>query len=93
MSLAMAKKQLIGQIGVASDNNENCALDMAKSYLHYGKVNSAEEIFARIESVSVDDVLMVANDRLDEGRLSLLAYDPGGQVTARLRAVQASRPA
>ena len=66
---------------------------MAKSYLHYGKVNSAEEIFARIESVSVDDVLMVANDRLDEGRLSLLAYDPGGQVTARLRAVQASRPA
>lgn len=93
MSLAMAKKQLIGQIGVASDNNENCALDMAKSYLHYGKVNSAEEIFARIESVSVDDVLMVANDRLDEGRLSLLAYDQGGQVTARLRAVQASRPA
>ena len=35
--LAAAKKQLIGQIGVASDNFENNALGMAKTYLHYHK--------------------------------------------------------
>ncbi len=30
--LAAAKKQLVGQIGVASDNFENNALGMAKTY-------------------------------------------------------------
>lgn len=35
--LAAAKKQLIGQIGVASDNFENNALGMAKTFLHYHK--------------------------------------------------------
>ena len=43
--LAAAKKQLIGQIGVASDNFENNALGMAKTYLHYHKYESSEVVF------------------------------------------------
>lgn len=43
--LAAAKKQLIGQIGVASDNFENNALGMAKTYLHYHKYESSELVF------------------------------------------------
>ena len=35
--LATAQKQIIGQIGVATDNFENNALNMAKTYLHYNK--------------------------------------------------------
>ena len=46
--LAAAKKQLIGQIGVASDNFENNALGMAKTYLHYHKYESSELVFKRI---------------------------------------------
>ena len=50
--LAAAKKQLIGQIGVASDNFENNALGMAKTYLHYHKYESSEVVFKRIETLT-----------------------------------------
>lgn len=76
LSLAMAKKQLIGQIGVASDNNENCALDMAKSFLHYGKVNTSESLFEKIEAVTAADVMEVANEKFADDVLSLLIYKP-----------------
>ncbi len=76
LALAMAKKQLIGQIGVASDNNENCALDMAKSFLHYGKVNTSEGLFTRIEAITAEDIIEVANDKLSDEVLSMLAFRP-----------------
>ena len=50
--LAAAKKQLIGQIGVASDNFENNALGMAKTYLHYHKYSSANISLATSSSCS-----------------------------------------
>ena len=72
--LEAAKKQLIGQIGVASDSNENNALAMAKAFLHYGKYDSPAEVFNRIRHISVEDVRRVAQDILGEGRLSVLEY-------------------
>lgn len=76
LALNAAKKQLIGQISVASDNNESCALDMAKSFLHYGKFNSSEKLFKRIEAITPDMVLDVANEKLEESQLSRLVYCP-----------------
>ena len=52
LQLAAAKKQLIGQIGVASDNNENNALGMAKTFLHYNKYESSEAVYQRIEQIT-----------------------------------------
>lgn len=72
--LAAAKKQLIGQIGVASDNNENNALGMAKSYLHYRKYESSEAIFKRIEALKAEELLGVANEMFAEEYLSTLIY-------------------
>ena len=72
--LAAAKKQLIGQIGVASDNFENNALGMGKAFLHYGKCESPEELFARIEALTADQLLEVANEMLAEDYLSVLIY-------------------
>ena len=59
--LMAAKKQLIGQIGVASDNNENNALGMAKTFLHYNKYESSESVFRRIEALTAEGLLEVAN--------------------------------
>jgi Predicted Zn-dependent peptidases len=72
--LNAAKKQLIGQIGVASDNNENNALDMAKSFLHYNKYDSPESLFQRIEALTAEDLLEVANEMFEEEKLSTLIY-------------------
>ena len=72
--LSVAKKQLIGQIGVACDNFENRALDMAKSFLHYNHCESADKLFARIKSLSVEQLLEVANELFATERISTLIY-------------------
>ena len=72
--LAAAKKQIIGQIGVASDNFENNALDMAKCFLHYGKFEEKEEVFRRIESLTSSQLLDISNEILAESYLSTLSY-------------------
>lgn len=72
--LMAAKKQLIGQIGVASDNNENNALGMAKTFLHYNKYESSESVFRRIEALIAEGLLEVANEMFAEEYLSTLIY-------------------
>ena len=72
--LMAAKKQLIGQIGVASDNNENNALGMAKTFLHYHKYESSESVFRRIEALTAEGLLEVANEMFAEEYLSTLIY-------------------
>ena len=72
--LMAAKKQLIGQIGVASDNNENNALGMAKTFLLYNKYESSESVFRRIEALTAEGLLEVANEMFAEEYLSTLIY-------------------
>ena len=72
--LNAAKKQIIGQIGVASDNFENNALDMAKCFLHYGKYEEKEEVFRRIEALNSSLLLEIANEVFSDDYLSILAY-------------------
>jgi predicted Zn-dependent peptidase len=72
--LTAARKQLIGQIGVASDNNENNALGMGKHFLHYNTYEQPEEIFRRIEALTPDALWEVANEMLNEAGLSKLKY-------------------
>ena len=72
--LAAAKKQVIGQIGVASDNFENNALGMAKTFLHYHKYESSELVFKRIEALTAETLLEVANEMFAEEYLSTLIY-------------------
>lgn len=72
--LAAAKKQIIGQIGVAGDNFENNALDMGKTFLHYGRFEETKEVFKRIEALTAEHLLEVANEMFDENHLSTLIY-------------------
>lgn len=72
--LAAAKKQLIGQIGVASDNNENNALGMAKTFLHYNRFETSESVYRRIEKLTAEELQEVANEMFAEDYLSTLIY-------------------
>lgn len=73
--LSAAKKQIIGQLGVASDNFENCALDMGKCFLHYNRYEEKEEVYKRIESITASEILEIANDIFCEKNLSTLVYN------------------
>jgi predicted Zn-dependent peptidase len=72
--LSAVKKQLIGQIGVASDNNENNALGMAKTFLHYDKWESPESVFKRIEGLTSEQLQEVANEIFNPDLMSTLIY-------------------
>ena len=73
--LSAAKKQIIGQLGVASDNFENCALDMGKCFLHYNRYEEKEEVYKRIESITSKELLEIANEIFSEEQLSTLIYE------------------
>ena len=72
--LRAAKKQIIGQIGVARDNAESTALGMAKTFLHYGKVDDPKELFQRIETLTARELWEVSNEMFAEEYLSTLIY-------------------
>ena len=73
--LSQAKKQAIGQIGVASDNRENLFLGFGKSLLHYDRYDSMEQVVARIQQSTAYDIQRVANEVYAPERLSTLIYD------------------
>ena len=49
---------------------------MSKSLLDYGKVDSLEEIFAKINAVSSSQLLTIANQMFDANSLSRLIFEP-----------------
>ena len=72
--LNAAKKQIIGQIGVARDNAENTALGMAKTFLHYGEMDDPKKLFQRIEALTAKELWEVSNEMFAEDYLSTLIY-------------------
>lgn len=73
-TLAAAKRQLKGQLGIAADNSENVALSAAKQYLHTHYVKSLEQRFAEIDTLTSDQLLTIARDIMNPDRLTTLIY-------------------
>ena len=74
-TLAAAKRQLKGQIGIAHDNFENVALGMAKRFLHEGYVPSLEETYRQIDDLTPEDLKAIANEMFRPERLTTLIYE------------------
>ncbi|PTN08736.1 pitrilysin family protein [Mangrovibacterium marinum] len=75
LQLSKAKKQLIGQIAISSENRDDLMLTLGKSFLLYNKIDSLPEIYQKIEKISDSQLLDIANEVLDEKALSLLIYE------------------
>lgn len=69
-----AMKQIKGQIGVACDNFENYALDMAKSFLHYNKFEGIEDTFRQLQRLTPQLLQEVAQEVFDEKKLTTLIF-------------------
>ena len=74
IQLSTAKKQLKGQLGIASENKENISLSMGKSFLHRNQYDGLEEIYTKIDNLSAIQLLETANEIFDENALSRLIY-------------------
>ena len=74
MQLFKAKRQLMGQLAIASDSNENLMLSVAKSYMVYNTADNLNIIYSQIESLSSSDIIGIANEVLNPSKLSTLIY-------------------
>lgn len=73
-ALASAKKQLTGQMAIASDNGEAQVLSMGKSLMTYGRVIDNEETTRLIEKVTAEEIRDTAREVLSPDSLSKLLY-------------------
>lgn len=76
LQLGIAKKRLKGYIAVAADSRLNDAISSAKSLSVFNKVDDLKTVFRRIDAITEDDMLEVANVVFDENNLSQLIYRP-----------------
>ena len=72
--LKAAKKQLLGQLAIASDSGEAQCLSMGKSLLAFGRVASSAENKAAIEAVTAAELQAMARRIFDPANLSRLIY-------------------
>jgi predicted Zn-dependent peptidase len=71
---AAAVKQWKGQLGIANDNKENVALRLGKNFLHFNKYNTLPQTYLKIEALTAEGLLEIANEIYDEKQLFSLIY-------------------
>ncbi len=72
--LLRAKNQMIGQIAIASENNENMMLSIGKSYLLYNKIDDLEEIYQKVNGITAEQLIEIANEVFNSERITTLMY-------------------
>ena len=73
-AMRAAKKQLLGQLAISSDNGETQCLSMGKSLISYGTVTSDKENREAIEAVSADRLREAARMIFNPETLSTFIY-------------------
>jgi len=72
--LRKAKMQLKGQLAIACDNREQFALDFSKSFLHYGWERNLDQLMARIDAITAEQIQQVAQQLFLPGMITTLIY-------------------
>ena len=72
--LKAAKKQLLGQISISSDNGESQCLSMGKSLISYGRVMTNSETIKKIEKISATDLMKAAQNIFNTDKISKLIF-------------------
>lgn len=72
--LRAAKRQLLGQNAIALESGEAQCLSMGKSLICFGNILSDEEVASKIQSITSDDVMLMAREVFHDSALSKLVY-------------------
>jgi len=73
-ALKKYKLQLVGQMAISSEQKENFALSLGKSFMRYGKIEDLEVVKQRIEAITAEKLQEIAMDLFDPKDLSVLIY-------------------
>lgn len=75
IGLHTAQRQLKGQLAISLESHQNEMLAMAKHVLVYGEVDPVEEIYRKIDRITADNLIEMANKVFDPSQLSTLIFN------------------
>jgi predicted Zn-dependent peptidase len=74
IQLSRAKKQLIGQLAISTENREDLMLSIGKSMLFFNQVDPMDAVFRKIESIEAKEIMEIARQVFDGTSNSTLIY-------------------
>ncbi len=60
--LSIAKRQFVAQLAISMESNEGYMLGAGKSFLVHGDVDTTEEIYRKVASLTAENIMEVAQD-------------------------------
>ena len=75
LQLHHAKQQLIGQVALSYESGMNELLSATRSLMMGEEIEYMDDIIRKVEAVTTDDILEVANRVFDKGRLSQIVFN------------------
>lgn len=75
MQLQHAKQQLIGQVALSYESGMNELLSVTRSRIMNEPIEYMDDIIRKVEAVSAEDILEVANRVFDKDRLSQIVFE------------------
>ena len=75
MQLQHAKQQLIGQVALSYESGMNELLSVTRSRIMNEPIEYMDDIIRKVEAVSAEDILEVANRVFDKERLSQIVFE------------------
>ncbi|MGI4022706.1 MAG: M16 family metallopeptidase [Janthinobacterium lividum] len=74
--LHQAKQKFIGQIALAEENRLGLILSMAKSLMDFDLIDTLEQVFAKINAVTADELLEISNEIFEPNNMLTLIFEP-----------------
>ena len=74
VQLHQAKQKFNGQIALGEENRLHLIISLAKSLLDFNRADTLEEVIAKVNAVSAEQLLEVANEVLDPTKLTTLLF-------------------
>jgi len=74
VQLALAKRQLVGNIALANESKIAEMLAIGKTYLVFDKIDSIAQINRNIEKISASELLDIANEIFDTESFAQIIY-------------------
>ncbi len=76
LQMHQAKQKFIGQIALAEENRMSLIISMAKSLLDLNTVDTLDQVFARINATTAEQLLKISNEILDDKQMITLLFEP-----------------
>lgn len=76
IGLQQAKQKFTGLIALGEENRIGLLISMTKSLTDFGRVDTLEQIYSKVNAVSSDQLLEIANEILEPSKLTCLLFEP-----------------